>query len=122
MSDGNGNDPDATGANSLNAIVAALKDGFQALVKEALAGAQGDLKAYAVQLAQEYGRNLWRQYRDGDKVAAENLRDLKAQVALLAVKRELIVTREALERIKQIVEDALAIGARVLIAAAVAAL
>ena len=122
MSDGNGNDPDATGANSLNAIVAALKDGFQELVKEALTGAQGDVKAYAVILAQEYGRDLWRQYRDGDKVAAENLRDLKAQVALIAVKRELIVTREAIERIKQIVEDALAIGARVLIAAAVAAL
>lgn len=108
--------------NSLNEMLSALKGAFEDVVKNALRGAQGDVKAYAQQLAQEYGKYLWRQYKDGDYAAERNLEHLEAQVALIAVKRELVISRESLAQLKVALETAAAIGIRALIAAAVAAL
>lgn len=101
-------------------LVSALKSAFEELVHDALTGAKGDLKSYGQQLAQEYGKYLWRAYKDNDDVARENLKDLKAQVLHIAVRREIIVTYETIDKIKTILEVAAKIGLKALIAAAVA--
>jgi hypothetical protein len=111
-----------TATNALNELVTSLKSAFEDLAKEMLADAQGDVKAYAAQLAQEYGKYLWRSYKDKDADAARNLDHLKAQVALLAVKREIVVARESVEALKAAIGTAAKIGARVLLSLAVAAL
>ena len=106
----------------LEAIVNTLKDAFAEVVKNALKDAQGDIKEYGALLAKEYAKYLWRAYKEKDEIARENLGDLKAQVALIALKRQIIMTRESLERLRAAVEAAATIGVRVLITAAVAAL
>ena len=87
-------------------LIAALKAAFASVVAEALEGATGDVKTYAAQLGQEFGRNLYRVLSSGDKIAAGNLDDLKAQVMLLAVKRELVISHDIMERLKVLVDMA----------------
>jgi hypothetical protein len=106
--------------NIKNNVVAALKSEFEGLVRETLADAKGDIKAYGQQLAQEYGKYLWRSLREGDDVAREALKDLKAQVLHLAVRREIIVMHETTERLKDMVSVAARVGLKALLAAAVA--
>jgi hypothetical protein len=117
---GRGAEVSETNDNIKNDIVAAVKSAFEDIVRDALAGAKGDLKAYGQQLTQEFGKYLWRAYQGGDEVARENLKDLKAQVLLIAVRREIIVERETMARLKEIVEIAARIALKALIAAAVA--
>lgn len=106
--------------NLKTSLVAALKEEFTALVMSTLADAKGDLKAYGQQLSQEYGKYLWRAYQGGDDVARENLKDLKAQVMQIAVRREIAVAHESIERLKYAVDIAAKIGLKALLAAAVA--
>jgi len=108
-----------TNNNIKNDIVAAIKSAFEDIVKDALADSKGAVKAYGQQLTQEFGKYLWRAYQDGDEVARENLKDLKAQVLLIAVRREIIVERETIARLQEIVEIAARIALKSLIAAAV---
>jgi hypothetical protein len=108
-----------TNDNIKNDIVAAIKSEFEDIVKDTLSDAKGDVRAYDQQLTQEFGKYLWRAYQSGDDVARENLKDLKAQVLLIAVRREIIVERETIARLTEIVEIAARIALKALIAAAV---
>lgn len=99
-------------------LLAALKRAAQELIESLMADAKGDVKAYAQLLAQEFGRYLDRA-RKGDGVAAENLRDLRAQVRLLAVKREIVAQRDILDAVQRAIEIVASYGLKVLIAAAV---
>lgn len=99
-----------------------LKKEFEGIVKDALKDAQGDVENYAALLAQEYAKYLWRAYSDKDEDARANLGHLKAQVALLAVKRRIIMQRETLDRLRTAIENAMQRGLSILITAAVAAL
>lgn len=119
MSEDNIDDTDyGTGSATSAEIVEALKSGFKDLLDDVLADAKGDVKAYAAQLAQEFGRYLWRSVKDKDATAKRNLTHLKAQVALIAVKREIVATRETMAKLSEIAEIAARIGIKALLAAA----
>lgn len=101
-------------------LVNGLKTAFEDIVRDVLAGAKGDVKAYGQQLAQEYGRYLWKAYAKDDVIAKENLKDLKAQVLQIGVRRAIIATNDTWERVKTITEIAAQIGLKAFVAAAVA--
>lgn len=98
-------------------VVEGLKSGLLDVLADVLADARGDVKAYGALLVQEYGRYLWRSIKDHDDMARRNLAHLRAQVALLAVKREIVATRELMARITEIVEVAARVGTKALLAA-----
>jgi hypothetical protein len=97
-------------------LIQAMKVAFAELVADTLAGASGDVLAYSQQLTQEFGRYLWRA-QQGDAVATGNLDDLKAQVLLIAVKRAIVVQRETMAKVQEIVDIAMRFALKALIAA-----
>ena len=104
MSEDNGND---------SSIMGALKDAFEDVAKDALAGAQGDIRAYAKDLASDYWACLVGSVKDRD-TAKRNIDHLRAQVLLIAVKRKIIIARE----LQQSIMDMAVMLARFGIAAA----
>jgi len=89
MSEGNGIGED---------VMEALKDAFEDVAKDALKGAQGDIKAYAKDLARDYWACLVGSVKDKD-AARRNIDHLRAQVLLIAVKRKIIIARELQQRV-----------------------
>lgn len=104
-----------------NDVLTALKEAFRAIVLDALEGASGDLQTYGQQIMQEFGHYLLRSVRNGDAVAAENLRDLKIQVMLIATKRSIIIANDIKAKLLLIVEIAAKFAVKAAIAAAAAA-
>jgi hypothetical protein len=90
--------------DSVTELVAYSKTALAEVLAKALVDVKGDIAAYTQQVVQEFGRYLYRAYRDGDQVAAENLRDLRAQVMLIAVKREIVIQHDAMEKLGTIIE------------------
>lgn len=100
----------------LGEITAALKVAAEKTLKDLLEGAKGDVEGYIHSLLGELRRLAWNSVAFGEGKVTENLRDLKAQAALLAVKHAIIARRETMEFVGKAVEILARFSARALLA------
>ena len=98
-------------------IVEGLRGEFQQIMDEILKDAAEDYADFGEAMATEFTSYLWLAYR-GDKVAEQNLKHLKAQASLLAVKYRLALSKSVMTCLA----EALSIAARIGLAAIVGAI
>lgn len=82
-----------------------LQEKLEPLIKELVADvwelAKDDIEAYGKDIAADFARYLYRYHTADDAVARDNLKDLKAQVKLLAVKHRIALQRGAMEKLSK---------------------
>ena len=85
----------------MNELQAKLEPLLKELIAEVWAVAKDDVDAYGTDIAADFARYLYRYHLTADDVAAENLKDLQAQVKLLAVKHRIVLQRGAMEKLSK---------------------
>jgi hypothetical protein len=96
-------------------LIASMRESFASLVSDTLAGVAQDVEAYAAQLADEFARHLARPASEADQ-AERSMMHLRAQVAQIAAKRGMVVSRALLARVEAAVADVARFAIGVLLA------
>lgn len=99
-------------------VIAKAQEEMKSLIAKILSDAKGDVKTYAVAIAEAYGKMLLKSIGKDDAVIDRNLKHLRAQALLLAAKNSLAIHKETQEAIKRVLEA----SAKILLKALVVAL
>jgi hypothetical protein len=88
----------------MNELEEQLRGVLDEFVEEVTGLAKEDFKRFGKEMTEDFASFLYRAYAKGEEDAKKDLRHLKAQTKLLAIKHRIHITREGMEKLVKAME------------------